>query len=647
MEPSLETRPAAPGQTLRQFQKDLDAWRQDSAQKICNHHQHALRRGSSGLWEPNREWIHRQADLLFAGMRQDQWLYEQACKQIEAEIQAWLMRPRSLSGMDLEIAPDAVLIQRPVTDDNHWETAQSLATEALYAERGGYTLPILPPQPQTWRNYRHLDFYATFFHKDAFEHKLRLHPTYIPHNPETSWIRGLDRFWAMALVALEGAITAYLQVAGFGLDYWREVLGWKKLSSPPALHDIPAWKWHLLREAYVVAWLWGLAFVIYSLWSPLDADCQSDLRQALMSLAAMMGWRWGLRPLRWRGRDIKIYSHPDSLVSHFHAGAIEVKNCAPFSDKANWIIDHLIAEETAFQGPDLTPTRSFQYQNRENKVDTQDSRLIWAAARPSSLIYRPGVFRRDNCGDWVGDNSLEEPLFQKFDGEHQCLLGLSTLPQARAFQLLGNLLLAPQSRLATLRLGIKFKQMRSREDMPDILVKMCGQFGRLSTLEWIGGARLTTLFAGCHLDQAGERLLRPIPIPIDDFAAWQAVAPAARYALWAKILTAPLSYPLIVPNQGQPHTDFLSPIRWIERLLFSLGRGLCPFSLQPLQNVPFTLPRKEAEMFLRLRRRIMAPLFPCGIPKFAQPLPKAQWTPTKTSLLASYVGDIYRDWFQV
>ena len=345
----------------------------------------------------------------------------------------------------------------------------------------------------------------------------------------------------------------------------------------------------------------------------------------------------------WRGESIQILA--EEYFMPFTGKHVKEQ----FNEKAKRMIRQLLAQETAFQCCDSVTESAhdqrLQYFGTRFPVDPTDVGQIIGTAIPFTLRDRPGCFRLDSHGKWVGDVSIEYHPFKQFVGNHS-LLGLHTAEEICAFNLLGNLLLAPQSRYASLRFGFKFKRALKRAGLPDVGLPLFGQFGLLETQEWLKSPGLWLLFDGCRLGPSERGLLVRKRIPMDEFGNWLQLLPEQIIRLWKNVERAPLSFPLIAPNTGQPDSDHLWAIKWMGRLVRSAAHGKCPFSLLPINQNPYQNPGGDPKAFIDWRQRIWGPIYAGLLPERGPSLDEGECADGTHGILSSCMDLLYRDWVQ-
>lgn len=162
---------------------------------------------------------------------------------------------------------------------------------------------------------------------------------------------------------------------------------------------------------------------------------------------------------------------------------------------------------------------------------------------------------------------------------------LKSVEYARAAKLIGNLLLAGHSRYGSMVIGEKFLEWANSKKLNPLAGRLFSQFGLLDTESWLTGPSLCALFqdTGQH-----ERLLKRYgPLETGSFSAWTQLDEESIKSLWAKVSTAPLSYPVhifspalfqqtdtgSIPNLD-PSTFW--PLQWMQRLMDTVPRGQSP-----------------------------------------------------------------------
>ncbi|MGO8696356.1 MAG: hypothetical protein ACLQVY_01365 [Limisphaerales bacterium] len=545
---------------------------------------------------------------------------------------------KQVKNLLVDSVPDDVFGRKPGMHSKYWDIAEQKATVAMAAQMGTPVKTTTQPRehqalPWTARNYDR-NFYFNRLLAPALKDTLLLNPLYRWHPPETSFLRDGNTFWALGVVCWEAAMRSSMRASGFGLsggigEFWSE-LDWHKRDQDSFVATIPVWRWQLLREAYLVSFIWGLTQLLFSDWTPFDHNCRRYLGKAMSSISATYGWAWGLRKdLRWNGC---------SVITGTDKMAIEAK--------AKEIIGRAVSSETAFHHYDRDWCRCperLRYGHKTFTVDPAQSGQIWGAAAPFTLIDRPGCFRLDRNGSWTADAAVKFDPFAEFHG-NQHLLGLETPEEISAHHLLQNLFLASHSRYASLQMGCSFKKLVEQGDLPDSLVQIFAQFGLLTTSDWLATPSLALLFDGAHLGPSARNLLVRRPLGLVDFTKWSALRPQDIHELWTNVDQAPLSYPLVPPDPS-PNRDCMWAIKWVERTLRASAHGLCPFSLLPINQNPYPmLAKHEADAFLAWRKRIWSPIFGPKLPTKWRPLTDGEWRDGTNGILSAHLESLYLTW---
>ena len=468
-----------PNPSCRQM---LREWQDDFPRRCMREWSQLIIYGPDGKSVTNQEWVDAESERLMKSLSPgNSHLRNYVAGVISRKVDDWVRNLNRLRKMTAKSESDEQFFRRPAASDEHWAFAEASAAQALAVEAEGCSLIGGEEKRCLWGE---REYYRSFWY-DSFVGRLHrsgpvLNPVHRSDAPNTSWLRSPNSYWARGVVCHEGAMSAYFRRAGFAISgppgkFWQQ-LGWFKYDTGSSIESIKPWRWQLLREAYLAAWVWAFAQMLYSFWSPYEAQCRADLVKAMKSLSAMFDWYWRGKPMKWCDKSVDFFS-PSSAIDFdpFFDGP-----CEDVDETTKRMIGEIISSETAFYpfanwAPRNSGPQQLRYYGKSFAVPAQDSRLIWSAAIPFTLVDRPGCFRQNAAGRWISDPLISQQPFRDFVGNH-CLLGLSTKEEYCAFHLLTNLILTPQSRFAALRLGGRFRNWAIAQQLIDSETSMLPLF---------------------------------------------------------------------------------------------------------------------------------------------------------------------------
>lgn len=485
--------------------------------------------------------------------------------------------------------------------------------------------------------------------------------------PAMSWLQSVNEQWARGLVCLEGAQRAYLRYVHLGLGvpsvveaaepgagagkFWRE-LG---ASGGFAAEAVPAWRWYLLREAYLLSMVWSWAQFLHGDWAPLSPVWTARFRGALgqySSLVGMNGRRanvpyWEGLPLG-LGKDLgdctAVYL---GLVGGDFIGldALDAFRAATpgltvLSEAQRAAAGRgfrykgklFVADPGLFGlpfGPGLTPAPLQHY-------PVAGGLLLSSYRGPGRFHYSPSSGWEDAGGyEGVG------------------MFGPSGREAARAFQLVANWFLAGHARYGSLRLGWQFREWVRKTGLSQVGLPMWGQFGLLDSQEWVESDGVSALFDGLVPGAHLEAFRHP-SFASDNFKSWVGLGGDLLKA-WALVERSPLSFPMVsIRALASQRLTAALPIAWFDRTLRALARGRDPVNpTSPLTAMLEWLnPTQDAQVtadFLAWRRTIWAPLLRvgCALDRLAlRPWDELERWDWQRGSWDPLVESLWRDWMR-
>lgn len=422
-----------------------------------------------------------------------------------------------------------------------------------------------------------------------------------------SWFRELRELWARGIVVLEGSMRAYLRSRGFLLkdtngkpqEFWAGLPG--VVSGGPA-GGVPKWRWLLLREAYLAAYVWAWSQLLYAKWIPLDVDTVRRYRSALSVYGAMVGAY---------GRGSGAVPHWDGKPVRVDGGTFEPSQCFEGLSYDRHILNRLsvgggIKDHVgfAFGGKD------FEVPVSGRGINGFDSVPVIA---PLLNMHLGGRFTLDEKGSWTfhADGPRDNG---------SVMVGVLNETMTRSIQLAGQWFLAGESRYGSLYYGTALVHwFRNSGFSQNEQEKLAGglaawaPFGVLGYRDWASTPGIASLFTDARAAAAEIDWVSARGIP--DFADWVGLGSRGIVRAWGVTEKAPLSFPMARVESNQHHTivEGCSSFLWFDRTLRAIGSGLDPVMCQPLTHVDYPgFGDADKREFLKWRRQIWAPIIAGG-----------------------------------
>lgn len=482
-----------------------------------------------------------------------------------------------------------------------------------------------------------------------------------------SWLQGTNEQWAKGVVCLEGAMRAYLRGVGFGILsdgglkpseygegksrlggvglFWQELGVTNGLASRVDMAAVPSWRWYLLREAYLAAYVWAWAEFLYGDWSPLNFRWKSRFRRSLSLMSGLVGVTTRpLPPQAWEGGSVPAWEGLPLGVD------IEKENLSG-ATFLNFVgLDSLGGDLVRSTGD--KEARGFLCGGKPFQLAAA---MFPSVLKPSDKVHNYPVMGGILVSSFRGPGWFE---FKESDKRWHVVkqytgtwcYGLGGWENGRAFQLLGNWFVTGQSRYMSLLVGQAFQRWCNGNGVDPQSLPVWGQFGLLNSEQWLSSVGMTPLFEGATGGGDLEGFGVPMFSGAYQFDAWVKLGKEALRG-WSLVEQAPLSYPMTTLRSC--FTDRLMAghsVAWLDRVLRGLGHGVDPVQLSlPLVEAPAELmaglPASEQEAFTRWRERIWAPLLRCDL-KY---LPQRPWNETEEwfwpgECFSPTVEALWRDW---
>ena len=471
-----------------------------------------------------------------------------------------------------------------------WTHYEDLAMNSLTHTESFHKSLIIRPE---WNNENHRSLALKLFNSEHFNQSGNNKYTI---NPENGWFGATSNLFCHGVIGLEAAMRTYLYHTGFALPCHKN--GDDFFWDFGVDDKTPVWRWQIIREAYLAAWLWAWVQLLYGDWSPLRSGV-AHTRQALKIMAQMYGWLWKSRETN---PDIKRLG----IVRRFEWNRIIASQIAYEGN----VISH---NNKIIYGYGFSGKRTFEVKYPSFNVLSVD------VDAESNYLGLPFFLKMAKANDWVEPH--DELLASSIQSE-----------EARSFKLVGNLLLSGQSRFGLLKMGNTFRKWCIDNSYSDLPLPLFSQFGVLDSESWLNpneGLYLYQLFR--NTDHA-RLVTQKTPLNITSPPTGGNFSEKSVRQLWTNVNISPLAYPifgpmqlnhtldvLTFPNQLAPETAW--PIHWLERLMYYIPRGYCPFSENPLNQIPHSSWQDNAQEIFHWRERVWGPFFSDGrLPSQVEPI---------------------------
>jgi len=563
-----------------------------------------------GTWVSDSKWIdHAVGEIVSAAGLQSiaEFSREDLRKRILAFAEKHLNHepPQALS--IVAVPDDAFGMRLGARNLAHYYSRVEDAARKSIAHQNSATVPP-PLTPPDWDDIANHEPLTGLLFRGKSSERLSQQNSNLTMN--NGWRGATSNLFVHGVIALEGAMRAYLKEAGFAYAPPEEMGAfWTQ--------DVEAtpiqWRLEILQEVYLAAWLWAWAQLLYAEWSPLNGP-------GLPRLRAMLGAWSDMFRSAWRLRDERNKSRP-------------AFNPAEFTDILMW---QLCRDWQFFAKPQ--ETKPFvEYGGQAFFIPDQ----LHDAVLTSNI----------DTGTWgngIKCFDKKRALSQFPRISKSTLLKAGHDEDALAFQLVGNLMLAGHSRFGSLLVGQKFATWVKENGLDPVGTRMFAQFGLLDTKSWLTGPSIAHMFDNFEYP---TNLFYPYPIEQSRFTPQEICSEQRLREMWAKVTLAPLSYPLFMPkrNAGQTNLGLPAnikwPLHWMHRILECIARKSCLFSGKPLHFGSSHFTPTPKEVVVEWRRRSWGPLYIGG------GLPEHPVRPNQTlnpdsgnGLLVPVVESLFRTW---
>lgn len=432
----------------------------------------------------------------------------------------------------------------------------------------------------------------------------------------TSFVNDVGAVVGVSGICLEGLMRGYLRYSGMGVagglgEFW-EGVGRKSV--------VPAWRWQLVREAWLAAYLWAwvewLGFGGRGKWLGVFEDLRGRMRRVLPVVGQMCCCQWSGSPPRWNG---EIIGRPP--VSDNRLGVYLSLESPPLLQ-----IDYLLV--TGMQGGGGVGVKVDMDGRTVNYgVNAPGGALGWGVIggpRMESLLA-PGPWRAHDDGTWEALNTWE--------GGRR-ILGVCNEPYLAAIRVYSGMLSWGSSRGAMVgyRQGLAghLEQMHVDPAALDLWTPA----GVMAPSQWRevagcldpSGVSMLSLFGPLWSMVAPEcppelHRLSPLTGKLDgvkfsvggvgyqsQISTWTL---DAFLRIWSKVEASPLAVPLYVGGLS----GGIGVFQLLVRTMRAVMRGVSPVDLAALCDAPAGITGRDAEEFLECRRRIWGWYFAGRLPR--------------------------------
>jgi hypothetical protein len=524
---------------------------------------------------------------------------------MEKVVAGYMEAQRLRTRFSVEAQPDGVFGMRPglVGDAaRFWDQAEAHAAAELVRSAAKGLVELGKPRPLDWGAVGSHRSFVDRFDAPGFEAAMTGYytPSFSPPDRTFSWFRLLGDQWARGVVILEGAMRAYLRATGFSfkgpegqVSFWGELgVGEGGGRLPP---QVPAWRWLILREAYLAAYVWAWGQLLYGGWSPMDRSSVCLFRKVLASYSSTFG-------AVARGSDTPFWQGVPLLVKGDERGNryVGVRRLGLGFDQ------HLMEFISTNEEPD---SLGFSYGGKRFLLPTKGRgtfRVIPVAGVPDQ-VERMGFFHQAAQGEWYVDVTEGAALGSGMVGVKDATMG-------RAAQMVGLWFMAGQNRYTSLVFGQELAKWVQSRRLSTRGLPAWAPFGLLGLKEWAATPGPGALFSSgvpVELESAEAFKSWNGLAQVPDFKEWAGLGSEGIVKAWAATEQAPMSFPLwpVSVTTESPPNCYFSSFFWFDRTLRAVGRGLDPTLCLPLEQTRYAgMMEGEARDLKRWREVVWKPL---------------------------------------